>query len=270
MAGDFSHTTFGKLGNRVCRLGLSATYRPGQAAIHRAIDSGVNTFFCFGTDGQMLAVMRDVLPARREDFVVVTGPYNLMWGYTSPRRTLEKRLRQLGTDYIDAFLLLGVTREKEFPTRVREELARLREEGKVRGIGLSTHDRKLAGRLCADGAVDVLMMRYNAAHRGAEDDIFPHLAPHDPAVISYTATRWRYLLRRTRNWPRDAPVPTAGQAYRFVLSQPAVDVCLTAPTNARQLEENLKALEQGPLTPEEMAFMRGYGDAVHARRKWFM
>ena len=179
-------------------------------------------------------------------------------------------MKQLGTDYIDVFMFLGVMKPEQFQDSVREEMMRLKDEGKVRAIGISTHDRKLAGRLAAQGALDVLMIRYNAAHRGAEADIFPHLAEHDPGLVSYTATRWSFLLRRTKGWPADRPVPTPGQAYRFVLSNPHVDVVLTAPSNIRQLQQNLAALGEGPLSDEEMAFMRAFGDAVHHTKKWFM
>ena len=176
----------------------------------------------------------------------------------------------MGTDYIDVFLFLGVTKEKYFPEHVREELCRFREEGKVRSIGISTHNRKFAGKLAAEGALDVIMIRYSAAHRGAEQDIFPYLKQYNPGVVGYTATRWRYLLRRPRGWPKDGRIPTAGMCYRFVLSNPNIHVCLTAPTNAKQLDENLAALRQGPLGEEEMEFMRKFGDAVHHMGKWFM
>jgi len=267
---DFTHTTLGSTGIAVNRLGLSATYRPGKRAIYKALDEGFNYFFCYGFDTQMIRVLRDVLKGNRENYTVATGAYNLLWGSPSLRRTLEKRLRQLGTDYIDVFLFLGVTKEKHFTDHVREELYRFREEGKVRCVGISTHDRKFAGKLAAEGALDVIMMRYNAAHRGAEHDIFPHLSHYNPGIVSYTATRWRYLLRRPRNWPKAGRIPTAGMCYRFVLSNPHVDVCLTAPSNLKHLEENLKAVRQGPLCQEEMQFMRTFGDAVHHRRKWFM
>jgi aryl-alcohol dehydrogenase-like predicted oxidoreductase len=114
------------------------------------------------------------------------------------------------------------------------------------------------------------MVRYNAAHRGAEQDIFPHLAQHDPAIVSMTATRWRRLLRRPRPWPRGEPVPTAGMCYRFVLSSPHVDVCLTAPTSQAQLEENLAAVRAGPLDADESAQMRRFGDVVRQRSRWFV
>lgn len=266
---EFTHTTLGKSGIKVCRLGLSATLRPGKETIYRAVDEGMNYFFCYGFDRQMIRTLRDLFQTRRQELVVATGAYNLLWGHTNLRRTLEKRLRQLRTDYIDVFLFLGVMKEKHFTDHIREEMVRFREEGKVRAIGISTHDRKFAGRLAADGALDVIMMRYNAAHRGAEEDIFPHLQTHDPGVISYTATRWSFLLRRPKNWPKEEPIPTADMCYRFVLSNQKVDVCLNSPSNAKQFDENLKSLERGPLTEEEMTFMREFGDAVHHTKKWF-
>lgn len=270
MSQNFSHTILGSTGIAVHRLGLSATYRPGKKTIYKALDEGVNYFFGFGIDTQMTGAMRDVLQHHREQYVVATGVYNLLIGYPNLRRTLEKRLRQFGTDYIDVFLFLGVTKEKEFPEKVREELCRFREEGKVRAIGLSTHDRKFAGKLAASGDVDVLMVRYNAAHRGAERDIFPHLSHHNPGVVGYTATRWTYLLRKPKAWPKEGRIPTAGMCYRFVLSHPNVHVCLNAPSNLKHLEENIKALHEGPLGEDEMEFMRSFGDAVYNDKRWFM
>ncbi len=267
---DFTHTTLGRTGIPVHRLGLSATYLPGKKTIYRALDEGMNVFFAFGFDMQMTGAMKDVLRQNRERYVLITGAYNLLIGHPNLRRTLEKRLRQFHTDYIDAFLFLGVTKEKHFPQQARDELCRLREEGRIRFIGMSCHDRKFAGKLASEGALDVLMIRYNAAHRGAEQDIFPHLTAYDPGVVSYTATRWTYLLRRPKNLPRDGRIPTAGMCYRFVLSNPNVHVCLTSPTNLKQLEENIASLRQGPLSEEEMEFMRSFGDVVHYQKKWFM
>jgi aryl-alcohol dehydrogenase-like predicted oxidoreductase len=114
------------------------------------------------------------------------------------------------------------------------------------------------------------MIRYNAAHRGAEEEIFPHLQSHNPGVVSYTAICWRHLLRRPKKWPKDGFLPTAGMCYRFVLSNPNVHVCMTAPSNIGHLEENVAAFEKGPLTAEELEQMREFGDVVHRAKKWFM
>jgi aryl-alcohol dehydrogenase-like predicted oxidoreductase len=260
----------GSTGIEVFPLGFSASYWPGKKTIYKAIDEGVNLFFGFGIDYQLISVLRDAMRANREKFVLATGVYNYMFGYQNIRKTLERRLRQFRTNYIDIFLFLGVTRTKEFPEKAREQMVQLREEDKVRAIGMSCHDRKFAGLLAANGALDTLMIRYNAAHRGAEQDIFPHLSQHNPGIISYTATRWTYLLRKSKGWPKNGRIPTAGECYRFVLSNPHVHVCLTAPRNLKQLQENLDAIRQGPLPEDDMQFMKEFGDAVHRQNRWFM
>lgn len=267
---SFLETSLGKTGIKVHRIGVSATYRPGKKTIYRALDEGFNYLFGFGIDSQLTGVMRDVLKRNRDRFVVATGVYNFIFGYQNIRRTLEKRLRQFGTDYIDVFLFLGVTKKKDFPEPAREELYRLRDEGKVRAVGMSTHDRKFAGTLAQQGVLDVMMIRYNAAHRGAEQDIFPYLQPHNPGIVSFTATRWRSLLRRPRNRSKNEPLPSPGMSYRFVLSNPHVHVCMMAPSNLKQFETNLKEIRKGPLDEEEMTFMNQFGDAVYRGRKWFM
>lgn len=270
MQRDFLRAPLAKLGTPVCRIGLSATYRPGRETVAKALDEGLNYFFYFGFDNHATSVLRETVHGRRDQFVLATGAYNWILWHQPLRRTLERRLRQLGTDYIDVFHFLGVTRRKHFTQEVRDELQAVRESGLVRGVSISTHDRVFAAELARDGVLDAMMIRYNAAHRGAETEIFPNLPASNPAVISFTATRWTQLLRRPRGHPKDGRVPTAGMCYRFVVSNPAVNVCLMAPGNLRQFEQNLAEIRQGPLVEDDMQFMRSFGDIIYRQQKYFM
>ncbi|MBT6143800.1 MAG: hypothetical protein HOH74_00145, partial [Gemmatimonadetes bacterium] len=156
-------------------------------------------------------------------------------------------------------------------------LVTMREKGIVRAVGTSIHDRQRAGRLAADSILDAFMLRYNAKHPGAEQDVFPHLAARNPMVISYTATSWRQLLKPLQGiqmppWPGEdqaamMPPLTAPLCYRFVLGSPHVHATWTAPANRQQLDENLTALEAGPLSEAEEAWVREYGRQVKAKRK---
>lgn len=270
MVRDFEHAVLGRTGRSVHRLGFSASYWPGRSALTRALDAGVNYFFGFGLDRQLVTFYRDLPSSDRQRLVLGTGAYNYIWTRQNLLRTLETRLRQFRTDHIDVFHFLGVMKPAEFPESVLDQLVRLKEDGRVRAVGISCHDRRFAGQLAATGALDVLMIRYNAAHRGAEHEIFPFVGQHNVGVVSYTATRWTYLLRRPKGWPRDARVPTPGEAYRFVLTNPHVDAVLTAPRSRRQFDENLAAIKLGPLDEETMSFMSRFGDVVHAEKRWFM
>jgi aryl-alcohol dehydrogenase-like predicted oxidoreductase len=267
MQRDFLRAPLGKLGTPVCRIGLSATYRPGRATIHKALDEGLNYFQFFGFDTQMSGVLREALAGRRERYVLSSGAYNLIWTHQNLRRTLERRLRQVRTDYLDIFHFFGVTRRKYFTARVREELQAVRESGLVRAVGISTHDCKFAAELLGEGTLDAAMVHYNAAQRGAEVEVFPRLPESNPAVVAFTATRWGSLLRRPRGYPQNARVPAAGMCYRFVLGNPAVHVCMMAPSNLGQFESNLADIRRGPLPDDEMKLMREFGDAVYRAAK---
>ncbi len=109
------------------------------------------------------------------------------------------------------------------------------------------------------------MVRYNAAHRGAEREVFPHLGDEPPGVVAYTATRWGALLD-PRLTPDGEPTPTATDCYRFALSNPSVDVCLCGPRDGAELDGALAALDRGVMDDGELAWMRRVGDAVRADR----
>jgi aryl-alcohol dehydrogenase-like predicted oxidoreductase len=245
---------------RVHRLGLAFNYGLDEAGVRHALDRGVNYVFWPSRGGKHASVLREALQRDRERYVIATGPTLGFLG-GSVRRTAERALKTLGTDYLDIFQLFWVGVTSALTEGTIAELVKLKESGKVRAIGISIHDRQRAGKLAEDSPLDLFMIRYNAAHPGAERDIFPHLAKRKPAVVAYTATAWRKLLNRPKGW--DQPVPTAGDCYRFCLSNPHVDVTLTGPATRAELDHNLDAVEKGPLAEPEMAWIREFGKVVH-------
>jgi aryl-alcohol dehydrogenase-like predicted oxidoreductase len=248
-----------RLGRRLFRLGLSGSFGLDEAACSEALERIRYVFWSPRMKG-LTAALRRALACNRERYAVSAGP---LFGYFpgAIRRAAEGALRTLSLDYLDVFQLYWLGKMSALTGPVQEEMEKLRAEGKVRALGVSIHDRPRAGRLAEDSILDLLMVRYNAAHPGAEQDIFPHLSKRRPMVVAYTATAWRRLLRAPRGWT--GRVPTPGDCYRFCLTSPFVDVALTGPRSAAELRENLAALDKGPLSPEEMAFMREFGKAVH-------
>ena len=73
---DVLETTLGATGLKVHCLGLSTSYWSGKKTIDNAIDKGINYFFGYGFDNQMISVLRDVFKKERKRYVVATGAYN--------------------------------------------------------------------------------------------------------------------------------------------------------------------------------------------------
>jgi aryl-alcohol dehydrogenase-like predicted oxidoreductase len=243
----------------IFRLGLSGSFGLDEAGAREALER-IQYVFWFPNMKGLTPALKDALRRDRARYVVASGPlFGHFPGWV--RKAAERRLRTLGTDYLDVLQLSWLSKMSALTGAVQEELVRLKEEGKIRAIGVTTHDRPRAGRLAEDSIVDLLQIRYNAAHPGAEKDIFPHLARRRPALVAYTATSWRKLLKRPRGWK--GSVMTAGDCYRWVLASPHVDVVLSGPRTAAELRENLAAVDRGPPPKDELAWMRDFGRAVH-------
>ncbi|MCP4217101.1 MAG: hypothetical protein GY765_20810, partial [bacterium] len=153
------------------------------------------------------------------------------------------------------------------PNRVVDRALKLKEQGKIKYIALSGHNRKLFGKLAADpqSPIDIFMCRYNAVHRGAEKDIFPYLAEEKsgrPGLTTYTTTCWRKLLDSKKMPEGEVPVDPA-DCYRFALSNPYVDLAMCGPNSVEQMEQCAKALELGPLSDEEMTRIKRIGDYIY-------
>ena len=261
MNDDFLYRDVPALGRRVFRLGLASNYGVEGVDLEWAIEQGVNYVLWTPKAPRVTRSLKTAIKRDRESLILACGPTT---GYFSGniRRSCERLLKDLGTEYLDVFQLFWLGRMSAWTSSTIDALVSLRQSGMVRAIGVSIHDRKRAGKLAEDSPLDMLMIRYNAAHTGAEQDIFPHLAKRKPAIVAYTATRWRGLLNRPKGW--NGPVMTAADCYRFCLSDPHVDLVLTGPKNRPQLQENLRDLrEKGPLSAEESRWIREYGQLVH-------
>lgn len=252
------------LGREVFRLGLATNYGIDPRGFSEGLERGIDyVFWTSLRSGALREPLRDALRRDRQRLVIATGP-SIAWFAGNVRRGCEKLLRELGTEYIDVLHLFWLGKTSALTEGTLAALRALKEEGKIRAIGTSIHDRERAGRLVADSPIELFMIRYNAAHPGAERDVFPHLAQRKPAIVAYTATSWRKLLKAPRGYA--GPVMTAGDCYRFNLSSPHVDLTLTGPSSGEQLRETLDALEKGPLAPDEEAWMRAFGQRVHGGR----
>jgi len=267
-SGSFARGTLGRTGLKVGRLGISASYGVPGEAVERAFERGVNYIYWGSRRTASFGAALKHLAPHRDRIVLVIQSYTRVAGLLS--WSLDRALRALSFDHADV-LLLGMW-NKPVPPRILDAARQLKQRGLVRFLAVSTHERMLVPAIAAANDFDIVHFRYNAAHPGAEKDIFPHLpAVNRPGLVSFTATSWGQLLGKSglqgffmgaHPIPKGERVPTATDCYRYVLSRPEVDVCLTGPASAAQMDAALEAVARGPMTEEELAWMQRVGRAV--------
>jgi predicted aldo/keto reductase-like oxidoreductase len=181
---------------------------------------------------------------------------------------LRHFLSELHTDYMDVLTFYYVEEPAEWqqiigPGGAFEVCRKAQRDGQVRLLGLTSHQRSLAAEAAGSSLLDLLMIRYNAGHRGAENEVFPITDARGMPVIVYTCLRWGALLQPTPEDPPDFVVPSAPAWYRFVLQNPSVTVALMAPDNRAELEENLTVLDAAePLSVAEYEQLAAHGRRV--------
>jgi aryl-alcohol dehydrogenase-like predicted oxidoreductase len=263
----FLTAEFGPLGP-VCRLGLATRGTGGlsSADVRHAIDRGINFLNWCGSPDALSETVATLGPRRREVAVCVQFEARTA---AAAEAELERILVELRTEYVDVLTFYYVEAEGEWQEIIGPggALAFCREAksaGRVRMLGLTSHQRPLAARWARSGLLDMLMVRYNAAHRGAEREVFPVTEALGMPVVTYTALRWGALLQPTRDDPPGFAVPRAPTWYRFALQNPAATVVVMAPESGAELEEDLTVLEAaGPLSTAEYEAL-----AAHGLRVW--
>ncbi len=229
--------------------------------VHRAIARGVGYLNWCGHDDGMAAAIRELDAATRARVIVATQ----LDAQTADEaeRAIDAMLATLGTDTLDVVTAYYLETEEEWrtieaPRGARAAIERARADGRVKRFGITSHQRPLARAILEERAIDVAMIRYNAAHRGAEREVFD--AAGATPIVAFTCTRWGALLSPT---DRTAPM-SAPDCYRFALAHPTVTIALTAPNDRRELETNLEVLDAAPASEAELAAWRAHGDRVRA------
>ena len=256
---------FGRTGLLVSKLGVAGGYGAPAAAFEEAFERGVSYFYWGSRRKEGMAdAIRAIAKTKRESLVVCVQSYARLGFWV--RHSTENALVDLGLDYADV-LLLGWHNDAPAP-RILDAAQALVEKGRVKHIAVSGHRRSMFPTLLPDSRIGAWMVRYNAVHRGAEREVFPALDGIEetkrPGIVTYTSTRWGHLLDPKRT-PKGEKTPTGSDCYRFAMSHPHVDVAMSGPSNLDHMREALRALELGPMSEEELAWMRRVGDAIYGK-----
>lgn len=252
-----------KDGRMVQAVGIGGGIQVTGKALDMAFERGINYFFwssTFPAYRNMTEWLKAKFKNNREKIILSTASY--FWKFPgSVERIIDRHLRRLETDYID-YAHLGMLRSED--ATALDKLVALKEKKKIRHIAASFHNRKLAASLIAKWPqLDLAMIRYSAAHIGAEKEFFPYVDSAKIPVVVFNATKHGSLLKAPRKWDPKKPVPTAADCYRFVLTQPKVTICLAGPSTEDHVKDLFSVLDKGPMSDEEMTWMRDFGKLIY-------
>ncbi len=262
-------TVLGRTGLHVSRMGIGGAYGISGDASVKAFERGLNYFFWMPAWEGLTDGLRRLVSTHRPDVVISAGVAAADRDLAGVQKTLSNALQILGTDYVDILQVpLGTPEELETalaPGGMLEWMREMRAKGSIRALGSSTHNRALARNMAETGALDMVMVRYNCAHRGVETEVLPATRAASTGVVAFTTLRWGTLLQRPDDWPADRPTPSAVDCYRYVLNNRDVHLALTGARTWEQLESNLQAADdsQPPLSSEELAWLKEFGDVVY-------
>ena len=207
----------GTTGMRITRVGFGAwaiggggwTFAWGNqddaasiAAIRHAVERGINwidTAAVYGLGHSEEIVARALRDIPRDDRPYVFTKAGLVWDERdraapprrigdplSLRREVEASLRRLGVERIDLYQMHWPAEDGTALEDYWGTLLQLREEGKVRAVGLSNHNVAQLDAAERLGHVDSLQPPFSAIHREVAAAEIPWCVAHDTGVIGYS------------------------------------------------------------------------------------
>jgi pyridoxine 4-dehydrogenase len=175
------------------------------SVLRRAVDLGVNhidtaAFYVSpggtlkvgsGTPRYATELIRDALSPYPEDLVIATkvGPGGEVWAATAAqlRSQVEENLRRLGRDHLDLVNLRLKSPQQEGVAEQWDALARMREEGLIRHLGLSVASLAHIDELRAIAPVLCLQNSYGVDYRRDNDHVVQGCLQRGVAFVPFFA-----------------------------------------------------------------------------------
>ncbi len=306
---------FGKTEMEVSEIGFGAWAIGGSwgdqkeidslEALETAVDMGVNfidTAAGYG-NGKSERIIGDFLKTRFETVYVSTktpprpgnwppSPYDKIedrYPEAYLRENIEERLKNLKTESLDILLLHTWTRAWNDNPIALEILQKIKSEGLVKNIGISTpeHDQNCVIQLMREGLIDAVQVIYNIFEQEPAAQLLPVAKETGTGVIVRVAfdegvltgkydgdekfedddfrskyfqgDRLKRAVKRTNEIKKDfkdSKYSMPEVALKFALSHDAVSTVIPGIRNKQQAEANTKASDLPDLEDEQIKKLR--------------
>ncbi|MCY4264204.1 MAG: aldo/keto reductase [Gammaproteobacteria bacterium] len=176
-----------------------------------------------------------------EEFIDGKSVFNFHENHV--RKSIERSLRELQTDYLDVVLIHSDGNDLSIleNTDCVDTLQRMKNRGLVRSIGMSS--KTVAGGLRTLELMDIAMVTYNSSTT-AESEVIDYAAAHHKGLLVKKALQSGHLALPTISTSANASVAmdNAGKALMFALSNPGVSSVILGTINPNHLRTNVKAV----------------------------
>jgi aryl-alcohol dehydrogenase-like predicted oxidoreductase len=278
-----------------------------RASLERAFEHGVNfvdSALVYG-DGHSERLVGQFARAHAGKVYVATKVPPKAYNWPAPRdaalrdnfpaawivECAEKSLKNLGLERIDLLQLHVWADRWTDDDDWYEAMDKLRQQGKVRlvGISINSHDPQSALRVVRAGKVDALQVFYNIFDQSPEDELFPACVERGVGILArvpFDESSLTGKLREDTTFPpgdfrsqyfaggllketvrrvealrpivEGAASSMARGALRYILSHPAVSTVIPGMRTPHQVDENTAASDDGPLPPDVVSKLHAH------------
>jgi hypothetical protein len=247
--------------------GSSTGGRQTPAVAREAIERGINYFDTApdysgaGSEKRLGEAMKSV---RDQMFVatklcVPTGHLGPGSSVTEYMDAVNGSLRRLQTDWVDLVHIHSCDSvERLMDENAHEAFDRLKQQGKVRFLGVSTHTPNLeavANAAIESDRFDVMMLAYHYGAWPTLGEIIDRAASRDIGVVAMKTLRGSH--HKGLLWSRDERDSFTQASFKWVLSNPSVACLVISLWESAQLDEFLYASGKRP-QPRDLAVLQRY------------
>ncbi|MBD1933367.1 MULTISPECIES: aldo/keto reductase [Cyanophyceae] len=161
-------------------------------AIRAAFDAGittVDTAEVYG-EGHSEQIVAQALSDVRDKAVYATKVFANHLKYDQVIEACDRSLKNLNTDYIDLYQIhwpAGTFKSEIVPIEeTMNALNHLKEQGKIRAIGVSNFNRAQLEEAAQYGRIDSLQPPYSLFWRWVEKDLTPYCVENNISIVAYS------------------------------------------------------------------------------------
>lgn len=268
--------------------------KQGMALVKKAIESGINfldTALLYGpyrSEELISEVLQEM--KCRDEIVIATkigpkftdGKMSIDNSADFLRNEVDSALQRMQTDYIDLMYLHYPDKDTPKDEAINT-LVELKQQGKIRAIGVSNFSLEQLEEANKDGHIDVFQGEYNLLNRSAEEIYLPYTIKNNISFIPYfplaagilagkynEKSQFNDLRANMPNFQGQQFIDTLAKVEQlrkianakgeevvhivlaWYLAQDGIDVVIPGAKKAKQVEHNLKTLDV-QLTLEEIS-----------------